>query len=294
MWDIIAKEIHKRIYSTVYDYKTTIFLCGAGTEVPHSIRRKIDKLLTSSQYSFWYELFYPEDLFQELLYGHEHQDLITLENVLAEGVDVIVLVIESYGSVAELGAFASNDKLRKKLLCVVDKKYKKTKSFINYGPLRLLKDKREGYIVYSDFKNITKENEFEKIRKGINKIKRNTKKKSPAVTNVIQAHHFILASIYLLEPISKSRLISLVKFASGIAEEKATAITTGALSILSKKKEIYLQPKGFCLTPKGMYHFKSLGRRGWTRNVYKVSELDHLRVIILNWQLRGKKYIKYV
>jgi len=294
MLDVIAKEIHKRIYSTVYDYKTTIFLCGAGIDVSHSIRKKIDELLTSSWYSFLYELFYPEDLFQELLYGHNHQDLITLENVLAEGVDVIILVIESYGSVAELGAFASNDKLRKKLLCVVDKKYKKTKSFINYGPLRLLKDKREGYIVYSDFKNITNEKEFERIRKGINKIKRNTKKKSPAVTNVIQAHHFILASIYLLEPISKKSLISLVKFASGIAEEKAIAITTGALSILSNKKEVYLQPRGFCLTQKGMYHFKSLGRRGWTRNVYKVSELDHLRVIILNWQLRGKKYIKYV
>ena len=290
MLDIIAREIHEKIYSTVYDYKTTIFLCGAGTDVSNSIRRKIDELLTSSWYSFWYELFYPEDLFQELLYGHEHQDLITLENILAESVDVIILVIESYGSVAELGAFASNDKLRKKLLCVVDKRYKKTKSFINYGPLRLLKDKREGCVVYSDFKKISEKNEFEKMRKGINSIKRNTRKKSPAVTNVIQAHHFILASVYLLEPINKKDLISLVKFASDIYEQKAVAVTAGALSILSNKKEVYLQPSGFCLTKKGMSHFRALGRRGWTRNVYKVSELDHIRVIILNWQLRGKKY----
>lgn len=285
-FESLAKKIHDEVYRRFYSYKTTIFLCGAGGHATDSVREQLNKELTTSWYSFHYDMFYPEDLFDELLFGPKHHDLISLENILADSVDAIVLIIESYGSVAELGAFASNNKLRKKLICIVEEKYRKKKSFINYGPLRLLKDKHEGHIVYTDYENIKESLQY--IRRKISEVKRVTNKKAD-VTNVVQAHHFILPSIYLLEPVTRSQLAQLVKFASGVDDRKAAALTAGALSILNKKKEILLSPEGYSLSPVGLDRFRKLGRRGWTQHNYDTAAMDDMRVTILNWQCRGKR-----
>lgn len=281
----LAKKIHDEVYKRFYGYKTTVFLCGAGGHSTDSVREQLNKELTTSWYSFHYDMFYPEDLFDELLFGPKHQDLISLEGILADSVDAIVLIIESYGAVAELGAFSSNNKLRKKLICIVDEKYKKKKSFINYGPLRLLKDKHEGHIIYSDYDNIQASVDY--IRRKISDVKKSMSKKVD-VTNVVQAHHFILPCIYLLEPVTRDQLTQLVKYASGVDARKAAALTTGAISILNKKKEIALSPLGYSLSPVGLERFSNLGRRGWTQHTYNTATMDDMRVAILNWQCRGK------
>jgi len=286
MHERLAKKIHKEVYERFFDFKTTLFLCGAGYNVSGSVRDKIKKELMTSWYLFHYDMFYPEDLFDELLFGPKHQDLISLENILADSVDAIVLVIESFGAVSELGTFASNDKLRKKLICVVDAKYKKQKSFINYGPLRLLKDKREGHIIYADYANIT--NSIDYIRRKIAEIKR-IKSKKTDVTNVVQAHHFILPCIYLLGTANRDTLIQLVKYASGVDERNAEALTVGALSILIKRREIALTPDGYKLTPAGLIRFQNLGKKSRTQQVYDIKAMDEIRVKILTWKLRGKK-----
>lgn len=54
--------------------------------------------------------------------------------------EAIVLIVESYGTATELGAFASNKVLRERLLILVDEKYKDTVSFINLGPIRWADD----------------------------------------------------------------------------------------------------------------------------------------------------------
>lgn len=282
----LAKRIHQEVYRRFYDYKTTIFLCGAGSDVAGSVREQLDNELTHSWYSFHYDMFYPEDLFDELLFGPKHQDLISLENILADSVDAIVLIIESFGAVAELGVFASNTKLRKKLICIVNENYKKKKSFINYGPLRLIKDKHEGHIVYTDYNDVNKSIEY--IRRKISEVKKDRSKKAD-VTNVVQAHHFILPSIYLLEPVTRDTLTQLVKFASGVDARKAAALTAGAISILNKKREITLTPTGYRMSPAGLIRFGKLGSRGWTRHAYDISAMDKIRVAILNWKCRGKR-----
>lgn len=285
----LANQIHEEVYKRSYTYKNTIFLCGAGSDKPDSIRNSIDKFLTGSWYSFYYDLFYPEDLFEELLFGPGHQDLISLENILADSVDAIVLIIESYGAVAELGTFSSNKKLRKKLICVVDVKYKKKRSFINYGPLRLMRDKKEGFIVYGDYSNVPKM--IDPIRRAISKARR-TDTKTVKILNVIQAHHFILSCIYLLEPVQRDTLVKLVMYSSGKNIKLSTALTTGALSISNKNHEIQLTSHGYKLTPIGLTRFKNLGRRrGRTKNLYDLNAMDEMRVAIMNWQLRGKKLI---
>ena len=63
-------------------------------------------------------------------------DLLELENYLAHLADVIVLFVESPGSIAELGAFAASDTLRPKLLAVRNTFYASEQSFIADGPIR--------------------------------------------------------------------------------------------------------------------------------------------------------------
>ncbi len=285
MLERLAERIHQEVFRPSFDYKTTVFLCGAGAKSTRSVRRQIDHLLTAEGRSYLYDMFYPEDLFNELLLGPGHHDLMTLENILADSVDAIVIVVESYGSVAELAAFAGNPALRSKLVCVVDKQYKKAKSFINYGPLRLLRSLNTGSIIYGDFQNVP--GMMEKIRRSIYATKKGLGK-TPNVDNVLQTHHFILPSIFLLEPVARDVLIELVKYASRTDTGTATALTTGALSILAKKREIESGPDGYGLTEIGMDHFTALGSRGWTKRSFSLHSMDQIRVGILNWQYRGK------
>ena len=282
---LFSKTIHDEVYRTFFDFKTAVFLCGAGVKCGISARAQIEKLLREWRFFYRYDIVHPEELFDELLFGQNHQDLLTLENILADSVDAIVLVIESYGAVAELGAFASNSRLRGKLVCVVDGKHKKAKSFINYGPLRLLKDTGQGEIVYADFSRI--DIAIEPIRKAITKVKRATTKSS-RVNNVLQAHHYILPCIFLLEPASRDLLIELVTHASGTSKTAAIAITSAALSILRKNREVILTSEGYRLTMGGYKRFLALGRRGRSEMTFDPAALDRLRVAVLSWQYRGK------
>jgi hypothetical protein len=114
---VIATKIRKDIFEPAFSYKTTIFLCGKDILDKSSIRYRVDQALKGFWYS--YDLIYPEDIFDELLYSSNSADLLSLENLLADSVDAVVVIPESAGSFAELGAFANNEKLRNKMLCVV-------------------------------------------------------------------------------------------------------------------------------------------------------------------------------
>jgi len=60
-------------------------------------------------YGKWIDVYYPEEIFTELLYRSRYRDLLQLEHLLAGWVHAIVVVAESPGALSELGAFASND-----------------------------------------------------------------------------------------------------------------------------------------------------------------------------------------
>ncbi|WP_240196262.1 retron St85 family effector protein [Salmonella enterica] len=88
-----------------------------------------------SEHNTNYQLAYPEDLFEDLLEGQANNSLLSLEQQLAEAVDLIILIPESHGSFAELGAFSTRKELAEKMLVLQQNKYKADKSFINHGPI---------------------------------------------------------------------------------------------------------------------------------------------------------------
>jgi len=54
-------------------------------------------------------------MFIEFILGHQKQDLLTLENLLADSVNTVVILLQSPGTFTELGAFTNYEKLTEML-----------------------------------------------------------------------------------------------------------------------------------------------------------------------------------
>ena len=279
----ISNKIKDEIYKPAFSFKTTVFLCGADITQKDKIRYKIANAL---KWEYWYDIIYPEDIFDELLYSSKTKDLLSLEGLLADSVDAIVLIPESPGSFAELGAFANDEKLRKKLICIVDKKYKKDKSFINQGPLKLVKKANPSGLVFIDANDV--ENEIDKLISSLRKMKK-VSVKSDAKISLLQLENFLLPSIYLLEPVSKDTLVQLVATASQ-DEKNAFQTSTTALTILIKKKQIQMTNEGYKLTKLGLENFFAFQKtKTRIKRQDEKIEIDNLRLEILNLKNRKKK-----
>ncbi len=282
----LAKKIQRGAFRDYLNFQRTIFLCGAKLKTEGSIRWQIGRILEERSYSLvQYKVYYPENLFDDLLFGPNRHDLLTLENILADSVDAIVLVLESVGAIAELGSFVSNDKLRKKLICIVDKQHKADKSFINYGPLSLLRERREGAVVYINYKEIT--SEVGHIQREISKIVKNSEK-TFGVENVVQSHSFVQLCIYLFDVIPRDLLITLVREAAEVDLRKAEVLTAGAISTLFEMRSIELTPNGYKLTQTGIAPYITLVKQRYRRFGSFLSDIDKIRVDVLSWKLRGK------
>ena len=70
--------------------------------------------------------------------GSEFENVAEFEEIIADVSTCVVLFPESPGSLAELGYFAKNGKLRKKILVVNDEKLQGQDSFIALGPIKLI------------------------------------------------------------------------------------------------------------------------------------------------------------
>ena len=68
-----------------------------------------------------------------------YHDLISFEEDIARLSAIILVIAESPGSLAELGAFASNDTIRKKLAIIVEHIHYDAESFIRFGPIERLR-----------------------------------------------------------------------------------------------------------------------------------------------------------
>lgn len=109
-----------------------VFLCGGADR---TLRDELARYLRS-RHKDELDAFYAEDVWTRVNKADSEGNALELEHRLAEVADLIIIVLESAGAVAELGAFSAVPQLRKKLLPIVDKKYACDESFINMGPIR--------------------------------------------------------------------------------------------------------------------------------------------------------------
>ncbi len=147
-------------------------------------------------------------------------DTLTFEELLAELSEDIIIIIESPGTICELGAFTVKEEFFKKLLVINDKKYKGEKSFINEGPIRKLDmNDEDRYILVDDDYKLFKNN-FE-IKDYIKKVKKkdidiypNNNYKKIDLKNLI---YELLNIIELFEPITKKELFYIYKQVKGFS-----------------------------------------------------------------------------
>lgn len=281
---IVAEVIRDKIYVPLYEKKTTVFLCGADLKDKEKGRAKVAGLLKDHSK---YEILYPEDLFEELLAGQGQYSLLSLENILADSVDVVIIIPESPGSFAELGAFSNNVKLVKKLICISQNKYKQDKSFINYGPYRLVKEGKTGKIIYINFSDIDSSTESKKIFKKINDIVLKIKKLTPSekgVANILESENFILPCIYLIDHLNNLQLYKLLEHATEKDIKLCEISVKAAIGRLLYKRHITRTTIGYKVTSEGAIHIQKM---------FPHSYLDKLRVETLNVQNRRNATIDY-
>lgn len=138
-------ELVERVdMSTVRVHSPTplLFLCGGPIDVgaakPPSLREAFTRVLHERPYKR-YTMMLAEQLNAFFPKGN-YKDILTFEAHIAQISELIVLFSESFGSAAELGAFAMVPDIAHRLLVVIDDEHFNAHSFISLGPIRALEN----------------------------------------------------------------------------------------------------------------------------------------------------------
>lgn len=208
--DTICMEIYENIFSNIQQGNIDVFLCGgaSGSE-KQSYRDKIRDILKDNKSI---SILYPEDLFTEML-NKKKYDLLTLEKFLANNSDLIVIVCESPGSFAELGAFVNNEMTLKKVVVLLHINFKNTKSFIRQGPVEYVKKKNSNNVIFYD-KNI--DETIEKIIKCIRSKfgfwgYKNRKIEFKDINLISGQYRFIVLLLYFFDKYNVKELIKIIR-----------------------------------------------------------------------------------
>lgn len=141
-------------------------------------------------------------------------DLLTFEKILCKLSDEVLLIIESDGTKCELGAFAADDDLAKKLCIINDIEYENTNSFISQGPIRKVKE-ITGPIIHVNYSDFDRFLSNLSIKQYLDKIKAKKVEYIPNINgNALDVKNLIyelLAIFELFEPLTESEIVYLYK-----------------------------------------------------------------------------------
>ena len=279
----ILREINTDLYLIEEDSTTNIFLCGSSINKSDSIRYKLNEKLKNE---LQFNIIFPEWVFADLLVSKEN-DLLTLEKYLANIVDLIVIPLESIGTFAELGSFASNPFLCQKLFILNDKIYEHDKSFITQGPVALVKKIKPKNVLYFEKDKI--DSALDEL---VNKIRYHKRvgHKTKDLNNIFNLSRFLLHLIAIFQPITKAEIEEKLL----IFQPKLNrSLILPGLKILFKKecllkkeidgKEVHL------LSQNGFKIFQQsvIGKRK------KIVKFSKIRSVILNERFRTNKRFQF-
>jgi hypothetical protein len=138
--------------SRVINTPNLIFLCGGITKkngLYESARDYFHRYLRANNPSIAKRVRLAENVNKSLNPG-SFSDLLDLENYLADVSDLLIIFVESPGSIAELGAFAASAPLNPKTLAVLNSHYNLERTFIADGPVKRIKD-RQAYLYHYEW-----------------------------------------------------------------------------------------------------------------------------------------------
>lgn len=206
--DKILRDIYSQIYIKDPNFTINIFLCGASTNEKDTLR---DTLFQKMKSNPKFNVVFPEWLFASL--NWTKYNLLDLETELGSYVDAILIPLEGFGTFAELGAFTQNKKLLPKIIVLNDFAHKHKKSFINLGPIDLIKRSHPNNIKYFN-KNKNKIIDLnDLISYTINKLLRFPKSSDSKldISNLFNLSRFLLFVIAIYQPINEEEVFFLLK-----------------------------------------------------------------------------------
>lgn len=123
-----------------------VFLCGGPADVTIfpsiSVRGTLLDYLASEKCDLVNKITLAES-FKDWTHEAIYQDLMVFEDDIAHFSSLIVIVLESAGALTELGLFARNKLINKKLLVFVSEHHYSEDSFVKLGPLRHIESMKE-------------------------------------------------------------------------------------------------------------------------------------------------------
>ncbi len=290
----IVREIEAHFLSSSrYANEISIFLCGGKDKQDEHLRKKIQKRMEAIISKYRYRVYFPEDMFVELILGHQRYDLLSLENLLADSVNSVVILLQSPGTFTELGAFANHDRLKDKLIVVTDPKYQNVKSFINLGPIRHLRRDSKSKVLFCEMSIRNLDNLVTKITDATREI---AKSSSPAIdlTNPIATCEFYLALIYVFDPLPITMVLQIAENLQGSKNVNVVkTVAQTVINILFNEHKITCSSGVLSVAPNGINALIYTNRT--KKNINKIlTILTELRVKALNLTLRKKFYKKWV
>ncbi len=94
------------------------------------------------------KIVYGEEIEDLPGYTKQSTDLQTLEARFAHDVDFTLLILESPGSIAELGTFTQLAGIRERLVVLLSEKFYRAESYIARGPLSLISKMNPNSVIY--------------------------------------------------------------------------------------------------------------------------------------------------
>lgn len=268
----------------------TLFLVGAQAQRSDSLRAKLRYELASRPRTHEKaDVYYPEDLFDELLsgkLGHSY-NLLELENLLAKGVHAIVIILEGAGAIAELGAFCNHPDLSKKLIVIANTRYRRDRSFIMLGPVKQLRENDKNSVVFFDFES------SDTVRLGLEvRRKLRTLYLSSSISgnpdNPIVAQDYLLGAAWVRQPITIDDAAHMIKVASGETQDNPAVIARMALSILETRRLVSVTQGEYRINQQGIETLKTrIAASGQNKEIWNT--LDQYRVRYLNRAVRKLK-----
>jgi hypothetical protein len=267
----------------------SIFLCGGNSIADSKFRRHLGNEISTIHSKYQYSVYYPEDMFIELILGHQRKDLLSLEDLLAKGVHCVVILVQSPGTLTELGAFTNYPDLKDRLVVVIDPSYKLKRSFIALGPLRYLKTQTKSKVIYSTMNEQNLDDLTRQIAEASREIAKHSTP-SNDLSNPIASQKFFLSMIFVFDPISRFEFIKILKKMTTCEPSIALTVAEAVLNGLINERKALSVGDRISITNKGIdaLIFDSVLK---TKSRHLLSFLSSLRLEALNITLR-KRYIK--
>lgn len=150
----------------------TVFLCGGKLRKPRnkkneSYRYKLKKYLEENDKVLLSKTVIAEK-FANWYKDGKYRELLTLERDIAGLSNIIVIILESAGSIAELSSFIMNKEISKKLFVILPSEYENQKSFIQNGVLEYLKKiNQDNKFIFKNPVSVRRKNEYRDIESDI-------------------------------------------------------------------------------------------------------------------------------